>query len=136
MSSLERVVLSVDEFEAIRLADFEGFHHEAAAEQMNISRPTFGRVIGSARAKIAKVLAQGLALIIEGGEVEIAEKRFTCHECRHTWDESHGTGKPEECPACRSPKISRAEKPKEAGSEEGCRRKRCRGGHSQTAPGK
>jgi predicted DNA-binding protein (UPF0251 family) len=70
-SSLEEVVLSIDEFEAIRLADLERLYHEQAAEKMRVSRQTFGRILESARGKVAKVLAQGLALRIEGGEVEI-----------------------------------------------------------------
>jgi predicted DNA-binding protein (UPF0251 family) len=68
--SLEEVVLSMDEFEAIRLADLEQMYHEQAAEKMNVSRQTFGRIIESARRKVAKVLTEALALRIEGGEVK------------------------------------------------------------------
>ncbi|MGC9195518.1 MAG: DUF134 domain-containing protein [Syntrophobacteraceae bacterium] len=64
-SSLEEVVLSLDEFEAIRLADLERLYHEKAAEKMGISRQTFGRILESARGKVANVLARGLALRIE-----------------------------------------------------------------------
>ncbi len=60
-------MLSIDEFEAIRLADLEGLYQEQAAERMNVSRQTFGRIIESARRKVAQVLAGGLALRIEGG---------------------------------------------------------------------
>jgi predicted DNA-binding protein (UPF0251 family) len=67
ISSLEEVVLSMDEFEAIRLADLERLYHEQAAEKMGISRQTFGRILEAARSKVAKVLAGGLALRIEGG---------------------------------------------------------------------
>ncbi len=69
VSSLEEVVLSMDEFEAIRLADLERLYHEQAAEKMGISRQTFGRILESARGKVAKVLAMGLALRI-GKEVD------------------------------------------------------------------
>ena len=64
-SSLEEVVLSMDEFEAIRLADLERLYHEQAAERMGISRQTFGRILESARSKVARVLTRGLALRIE-----------------------------------------------------------------------
>ncbi len=76
VSSFEEVVLSIDEFEALRLADLERLYHEQAAEKMGVSRQTFGRIIELARSKLAKVLVEGLALRIEGGEVEMAEKRI------------------------------------------------------------
>jgi len=72
---LEEVILSLDEYEAIRLADFKEFYQENAASQMNISRQTFGRIIESAHRKIADVLINGKALKIDGGEVSIEEKK-------------------------------------------------------------
>ncbi len=116
---LEEVVLSIDEFEAIRLADFEGLYHEQAAQRMNISRQTFGRIVEEARGKIAKVLIEGLALRIEGGEIETAQQRtFRCQECRHTWSVPYGTGRPAGCPACESKSICRRseEKPGAGGT--------------------
>jgi len=62
---LEEVGLSLDELEAIRLADYEGLYHEQAAEKMKISRPTFGRILGEARLKLAETLVEGKALRIE-----------------------------------------------------------------------
>jgi uncharacterized protein len=61
---LEEVLLSLDELEAIRLADYEGLYHEKAAEQLNISRPTFGRILDSARRKVADAIINGKALQI------------------------------------------------------------------------
>lgn len=72
---LEEILLAMDEFEAIRLADFEGLYHEEAAARMNVSRQTFGRIIEGARGKVARVLVEGLALRIEGGGMEVAAKR-------------------------------------------------------------
>jgi predicted DNA-binding protein (UPF0251 family) len=72
---LEEIILTLDEFEAIRLADYEQLYQEEAAEQMNISRQTFGRIIEAAHKKIADVLLNGKALKIEGGEVAINEDR-------------------------------------------------------------
>ena len=71
-SLLEQVILTEDEWEAVRLSDVEGLYQEQAAERMNISRQTFGRIIDSARKKIADALVNGKALVIEGGTVEIA----------------------------------------------------------------
>ncbi len=65
---LDHIELSVDEYEAFRLADHEHLYHEAAARQMNISRQTFGRIIKSARGKVADALTNGKALVIAGGE--------------------------------------------------------------------
>ena len=109
-SALYQVVLSMDEFEAIRLADFDGLYHDKAAEQMNVSRQTFGRIIEAARHKVAQVLVKGIALRIEGGEIEMTETRtFKCMKCQHTWDVPFGTGRPAECPACNDAAICRAE---------------------------
>jgi predicted DNA-binding protein (UPF0251 family) len=62
---LDEVCLSLDELEAVRLADYEGLYHEQAAEKMNISRPTFGRILGGARRKLADAIVSGKALKIE-----------------------------------------------------------------------
>jgi predicted DNA-binding protein (UPF0251 family) len=78
-SLLEEVVLTLDEFEAIRLADFEGLYQEQAAVKMGISRQTFGRIIESAHKKIADVLINGKALKIEGGEVAFDETKPCGH---------------------------------------------------------
>jgi predicted DNA-binding protein (UPF0251 family) len=75
VSSLEEVHLTLDEFEAIKFADFEGLYQEQAANRMNISRQTFGRIIESAHKKIADVLIHGKALKIEGGEVEVGDTK-------------------------------------------------------------
>jgi predicted DNA-binding protein (UPF0251 family) len=108
-SSLEEIVLTVDEMEAMRLADLEGMYQEQAAQQMNISRQTFGRVIESARRKVAQALCRGQALRIEGGTVEVVTMRkFQCSECQHAWELPFGTGRPQECPRCTSTNIHQA----------------------------
>lgn len=75
---LEEVTLSLDEFEAIRLADYELLYQEEAAARMNISRQTFGRIIEAAHQKIADVLLNGKALKIEGGEISLDESKPSC----------------------------------------------------------
>jgi predicted DNA-binding protein (UPF0251 family) len=72
---LEQVVMTLDEFEAIRLADLEGLYHETAAETMRVSRPTFGRIVEAAHRKIADALVHGKALRMEGGPVHLCPKR-------------------------------------------------------------
>jgi predicted DNA-binding protein (UPF0251 family) len=66
-SRLEESILTVDEFEAVRLKDLEGLDQEKAAKKMNISQPTFHRLIKSARKKIADAIVKGKAIKIEGG---------------------------------------------------------------------
>lgn len=67
MSVLEEVILSVEEFEALRLAHQEGLYQQAAAERMGVSRATFGRVLDLAHRKVTQALVEGCALRIEGG---------------------------------------------------------------------
>lgn len=68
LKDLEEIALSLDEFESIRLADYEGYYQEDAAKQMNISRQTFGRIINSAHQKIAEAFVQGKAISIESND--------------------------------------------------------------------
>lgn len=68
---LDKSILTVDEFEAIRLKDFENLEQKKAAKKMNISQPTFHRLILSARKKIADALVSGKAIKIEGGVYEM-----------------------------------------------------------------
>ena len=76
---LEEIVLNLDEFEAIRLADYEQLYQEDAAANMNISRQTFGRIIETAHKKIADVLINGKALKIEDEAVALDEKKSCGH---------------------------------------------------------
>jgi len=62
---LEEISITMDELEAIRLADYEGLYQENAASKMKISRQTFGRILYEAHRKIAECLIKGKALKIE-----------------------------------------------------------------------
>jgi len=73
LAMLQCVNLTVDEIEAVRLANLEGLYQEKAAEKMNISRQTFGRILESAHKKIADALVNGKALSIEGGVFKLDE---------------------------------------------------------------
>lgn len=68
LAELEVSLLSVEEYEAMRLYDVDGLDQSRAAEMMNISRPTFGRIIKSAHKKVAEALAFGRAIHISGGD--------------------------------------------------------------------
>ena len=71
MRELEPVILLYEEYEAIRLADYENLTQEEASKKMNISQPTFFRLLDSARKKIANALINGKAIKIEGGTYKI-----------------------------------------------------------------
>jgi len=70
LRELQEVGLTLDGLEALRLADVEGLYHDAAAERMGVSRPTFGRILSQARRTVARAITEGCALRIEGGTVE------------------------------------------------------------------
>lgn len=74
LNKLEGIYLTLDEFEAVRLADFEGLKQEDAARKMRISRPTFSRIISEAHRKIGDALVNIKALRIEGGCCKIIER--------------------------------------------------------------
>ena len=66
---LELVVLSLDEVEALRLADLNGLYQEQAAPKMAVSRSAYARILESARRKIADALIHGKSLRFGGGPV-------------------------------------------------------------------
>ncbi len=112
MNMLEEIILNIDELEAVRLADFHGLYQEQAAEKMQISRPTFGRIIESAHKKIADALVNGKALRIQGGNIEIHGFRnphndigavgfCICPKCNERVPHRPGVPcKVERCPKC------------------------------------
>lgn len=99
--SLEDVALTLEEYEAVRLADFEGLYQEEAARRMGVSRQTFGRTIALARNKVARALVLGLALRIETPEGAPGPhvREFLC-VCGHVWSAPFGDGRPDGCPHC------------------------------------
>lgn len=109
MFDLEEVSLTVDEREALRLADFLGMSHEEAGKEMGVSRATFGRIVQNARKIIADAMINGKAILVEGGNFHVVDdsRRFNCRKCDHKWDEPFGTGRPEQCPKCNDEDVRR-----------------------------
>lgn len=66
-ASAERVSLKFEELEALRLADLEGLSQSEASSSMSVSRHTFGRVLASARKKVARSLVNNIPLVVTGG---------------------------------------------------------------------
>lgn len=78
LRDLAERVLSLDEFEALRLADMAGLPQLDAAKLMGISRQTFSRILGRARQTVATCLTEGTAIRIEGGHVNPAVQGKAC----------------------------------------------------------
>jgi len=74
LSKLEGVYMTIDEFEAIRLAHLEGFDQKKIAGKMKVHRSTVSRILDSANRKIADALVNIKAIKIEGGCCKIIEK--------------------------------------------------------------
>lgn len=100
--ALETVALTLDELEAIRLADLDEMYQVQAAGKMKISRQTFGNIIASAHKKVADFLINSKQLSVEGGAVEINKCSFICNHCKHSWYIPCGMERPDECPECKS----------------------------------
>jgi predicted DNA-binding protein (UPF0251 family) len=121
---LEDVALTVEEVEAIRLKDLEGLEQEQCAERMRVSRPTFHRVLQSARRKVADVLVNGKALRIRGGNFALARQPFQCRQDGHVWSvpfEALATGARVACPRCESLTVSPVQPPRHAAAARGRR---------------
>ncbi|MFC1582420.1 DUF134 domain-containing protein [Planctomycetota bacterium] len=100
MRFLERVSLTLDEFEAIRLADHEGLEHKEASERMGISRSTFTRLIDKARKKVGEALVEVKELFIEGGNVHFKQNLIRCLGCGYILSLGIAETPPEKCPEC------------------------------------
>ena len=100
----EIIVLSMDEFEALRLADLECDSHEKAAKRMAISRATFGRIIESGRSKVARALVQSCRIEISGGAFMFGRGRhLQCPRCRRRQERDTKGRERIECRRCCQP---------------------------------
>jgi len=80
-------ILKIEELEALRLKDLEGLEQEACALRMEVSRPTFQRILTAAREKVADSLIHGKALQIEGGHFTQNLCAVRCSMCGREWTE-------------------------------------------------
>ncbi|MBQ2641468.1 MAG: DUF134 domain-containing protein [Lachnospiraceae bacterium] len=94
------VVLTIDEYEALRLVDHEGLTHSECAQQMNISRTTATEICESAHHKVAEALVGGRELVIEGGSFELCGGNradcflSSCTRARHCGGARAGDSEP------------------------------------------
>lgn len=103
-NQLQQLPLALDEYEAIRLADYQGMDHAEAAQEMEISRSTFSRLIEEARKKMAQFLIEGKELYIEGGNIHFRGNVIRCQICGHMFNIKIGTVL-SECPECGSKEL-------------------------------
>ena len=106
MRDLEEVCLSYEEIESIRLKDLEGLEQEKGAMMMNVSRPTYQRILSSARQKIADAILNGKAIRIEGGNYELIAITRQCIN-GHEWIDERISAEALKlnCPVCNEPSI-------------------------------
>ncbi len=100
-ANCQKLEMSIDELEALRLADYNGYEHSQAAGEMKISRPTFSRLVEKARRKSATFFLEGRILAIEGGNISYNSNLVCCDECGEdvVTDVKYNKNK---CPACGS----------------------------------
>lgn len=111
VSDVAENILKLEELEAIRLKDLEGLEQGECADKMEVSRPTFQRILLSAREKIADSLVNGKTIHIEGGNFTQNICPVRCLDCGKEWLESlenleANNGGNYVCPACGSKKVT------------------------------
>ncbi len=86
----KNIVLTVAEFEALRLKHYENLNQKKASEWMGISQPTFSRIIESAHQKLTQALIEGKSIQVFGGEFDykITFIGYGCLDCNHEWEDS------------------------------------------------
>lgn len=110
VDEIPKNILKLEELEAIRLKDLEGLEQSECAEKMEVSRPTFQRILLSAREKVADSLVNGKTIHIEGGNFTRNICPVKCSDCGNEWMESYEnlesikTGE-YSCPSCGSANI-------------------------------
>ena len=98
----QQVVLFFEEYEAIKLLDYDNLTQEEAAVCMEVSRPTLTRIYESARNKVAQAMVEGKDLIIRGGNFQFDENWYCCNSCKAKFNMAKAG---ENCPVCNSKEI-------------------------------
>lgn len=78
LRALEQNIITVDELEAMRLADLLEMTQEEVAQKMQVSRPTVTRILARAHRAVAEALVQGKAICIEGGDYRLGQQCTSC----------------------------------------------------------
>ncbi len=100
----DTVVLHFEEYEAIKLADYEGLTQLEASKRMHVSRPTFTRIYDTARKKVAKAFIENKRISIAGGNVEFEADWYRCESCGTVFKQKSGT-QTGNCPVCGDERV-------------------------------
>ena len=99
--NMEEITLTLDEYEALRLADYLQLSHEESAIEMEISRSTFSRLIEKSRKKVAQMMVNGKMLVIDGGDIHFKSNLIKCQNCGQIFKTHMGVVM-SKCPECNS----------------------------------
>lgn len=94
------VILHIEEYEAIRLLDYQNLTQEEAAVFMDVSRPTLTRIYEEARNKVATAFVEGRDLLFKGGDIYFDKNWYKCNSCQASF--SDYSDKVTTCPVCNS----------------------------------
>ena len=100
ISQNQTVTLHFEEYEALRLCDYDGYTHHQSSVIMRVSRPTFTRIYASCRQKIAKAFVEGSQIAIEGGKVYFDSEWYYCRTCKCNFNNPHKEKEIKNCPLC------------------------------------
>ncbi|MBN1952789.1 MAG: DUF134 domain-containing protein [Bacteroidales bacterium] len=103
-NAVDYVELFYEEYEAIKLADYNLMNHEEASSLMGISRATFARIYESARRKIAQALVGSLEIRAVYGNAVLDKSWYSCLKCHVRFTIPRSLNQ-EECPVCASKEI-------------------------------
>ncbi len=101
------VNLLYEEYEALRLNDYDLLNHHQASAMMGVSRPTFTRIYASALQKIAKAFVEGKQISIEGGKVYFDSDWYQCKKCACYFNNPEKDKSVEFCPLCGSQQVNK-----------------------------
>ncbi|MFX1410546.1 MAG: DUF134 domain-containing protein [Promethearchaeota archaeon] len=108
-SSTEQfVILTIAEFEAMRLKHYVNLNQKEAADKMGVSQPTFSRILENAHQKTTQALMEGKEIRVYGGNINIKQGfiGYGCLNCNEEWeDENASKDKKVNCPKCESEKV-------------------------------
>ena len=90
ISDNKTIIMTVEEYETIRLIDFEGLMQEECANKMNVARTTVQRIYNEARKKLSQFLIEGCTLKIEGGNYQLCNENEPNNFCGHCNRHKHG----------------------------------------------
>lgn len=103
--STNPIVINFEEYEAIRLSDFELYGQVEASQIMEVSRPTFARIYESARRKVAQAFVEGKTIVFEGGKVYFDSEWYSCNSCGCWFNHPAKDQKILKCTLCGSTEI-------------------------------